>query len=203
MRALLADEKGADVRLVVRRSDGRTELEYPAHKAVLASRSAYFRALFSSEFRERSQSRLPLEDVTPEQLSMLLNFIYTDDWVVEDQDFAIDMIPIADRFSVLDLKCLCERTLICTMSVENVARVFSLADRYACNRLRSRAMLFMTDPRYFHQVMKTDSFAELDKALILETLHSHKMAPAPALPPLEPLPGTSVTAAKPGQSKSS
>jgi len=121
--------------------------------------------------------------------------------MVEDQEFALDMIPIADRFSVLDLKRLCERTLICMMSVENVARVFALADRYACNRLRSRALLFMTDTHHFHLVMKTDSFAELDKALILEILHSHKTTPAPAVMPSEPLPGNSATAAKAGQSK--
>eukprot|EP00408_Alexandrium_pacificum_P040313 CAMPEP_0171274462 /NCGR_PEP_ID=MMETSP0790-20130122/62826_1 /TAXON_ID=2925 /ORGANISM="Alexandrium catenella, Strain OF101" /LENGTH=62 /DNA_ID=CAMNT_0011743509 /DNA_START=32 /DNA_END=216 /DNA_ORIENTATION=- len=60
------------------------------------------------------------------------------------------------------------------MSVENVARIFALADRYACSRLRGRALLFMTDPNHFHMVMKTDSFAELDKVLILEILHSHK-----------------------------
>jgi len=202
MRALLADEPGADVRLVVRRSDGRGDLEYPAHKAVLACRSAYFRALFLSEFREKSQSRLPLEDITPEQLVLLLNFIYTDNWLVEDLEFAMDMIPIADRFSVLDLKRLCERTLICLMSVENVARIFALADRYACDRLRSRAMLFMTDSHNFHVVMKTESFRDLDKDLILEILGAYRQAPAPAQMPSEPLPGNSATASKAGQSKS-
>mmetsp|Transcript_102016 Transcript_102016/g.283927 ORF Transcript_102016/g.283927 Transcript_102016/m.283927 type:complete len:1060 (+) Transcript_102016:152-3331(+) len=200
MRALLADEASADVRLTVR-GDGGSELELSAHKCVLACRSAYFRALLASEFRERGQRRLPLEDITPDQLLHLLNFIYTDDWMVEDADFALDMIPIADRFSVLDLKRLCERTLICAMSVENVARIFALADRYACSRLRGRALLFMTDPGHFHMVMKTDSFAELDKALILEILHSHKTTPTPAVAPSEPLPGNSATAAKAGQSK--
>jgi len=199
MRALLADEGSADVRLTVR-GEGGSELELGAHKCVLACRSAYFRALFSSEFRERSQSRLPL-DISPDQLSMLLNFIYTDYWNVEDSDFALDMIPIADRFSVLDLKRLCERTLISTLSVENVARIFALADRYACSRLRNRALLYMTDSVHFHMVMKTDGFAELDKVLILEILHSHKTTPAPAVAPSEPLPGNSATTAKAGQSK--
>jgi len=41
----------------------------------------------------------------------------------------------------------------------------------------------------------------LDKTLILEILHSHKMMPPPAAPPLEPLPGNSATIAKAGQSK--
>mmetsp|Transcript_10926 Transcript_10926/g.38382 ORF Transcript_10926/g.38382 Transcript_10926/m.38382 type:complete len:1143 (-) Transcript_10926:44-3472(-) len=200
MRALLADESSADVRLTVRGDNG-SELELSAHKCILACRSAYFRALFSSEFRERSASRLPLEDITPDQLLLLLNFIYTDDWLVEDADFALDMIPIADRFSVLDLKRLCERTLICTMGVDNVARIFALADRYACSRLRGRALLFMTDSNNFHSVLRTEGFAELDKGLILEILHSHRITPAPAPPPLEPLPGNSATAAKAGQSK--
>lgn len=184
-----------------RHREGCGEAELGAHKCLLACRSAYFRALFSSEFRERSQHRTMLEDITPDQLHLMLNFIYTDDWMVEDQEFAFDMIPIADRFSVLDLKRLCERTLICAMSVDNVARIFALADRYACNRLRGRALLYMTDPHNFHLVIKTEGFAELDKGLMLEILQSHRATPAPAAPS-EPLPGNSATAAKAGQSKS-
>jgi len=200
MRILLTDVQTTDVRLVVGRDAG-TEREIPAHKCVLACRSAYFRALFSSEFRERGQARVPLEDITPEQLAHLLHFIYTDEWHA-DQEYAFDMIAIADRFSVLDLKRLCERTLICTMAVDNVARIFSLADRHACSRLRNRALHYMTDSQNFHAVMKTDGFAELDKTLILEILHSHKAAPAQAVPPLERLPGNSATNSKTGQSKS-
>merc|ERR1719453_932863 len=112
------------------------------------------------------------------------------------------MIPIADRFSVLDLKRVCERALISSISVHCVAHIFSLADRYSCTRLRGRALLFMTDPRNFTLVMKTDGFAELDKLLILEILHSHKTAPAPVVHnPSEPLPGKSATTLQ-GHSKS-
>ncbi|CAE8712428.1 unnamed protein product, partial [Polarella glacialis] len=195
MRRLLADKESCDVSLAV------GEEEIRAHKVVLASRSAYFRALLSSEFRERSQEQLVLEDITMDQLNLLINFIYADEWAVEDVEFALDMVPIADRFSVLDLKRLCERTLICATSVENVARSFALADRYACGRLRGRALLYMTDSANFHLVMKTKAFAELDKGLILEILHSHRTAPAPAPLPSEPLPGNSATMSKAGQSK--
>lgn len=197
MRRMLADKESCDVLLAA----GTDASEVAAHKCVLASRSSYFRALFSSEFRERSEGRVLLEDISFEQLTYLLHFIYADDWLVEDPEFAFEMIPIADRFSVLDLKRLCERTLICSMSVANVARIFSMADRYSCTRLRSRALFFMTDTANFHSVMKTSTFAELDKALILEILHSHKAAPVPAPPPSEPLPGNSATLSKAGQSK--
>jgi len=198
MRQMLSDKDSCDVFLA---AGTEASEEVAAHKCVLASRSSYFRALFSSEFRERIEGRVILEDITFEQLTYLLNFIYADDWLVEDADFAFEMVPIADRFSVLDLKRLCERTLICAMSVENVARIFSLADKYSCTRLRSRALVFMTDSANFHLVMKTATFAELDKGLILEILHSHKTAPSPAPPPSEPLPGNSATLSKAGQSK--
>jgi len=201
MRALLADPKSSDVQLIVRRESGQ-ELEFGAHKAVLSCRSAYFRALFSGQFRERSQCAVFLQDVQPDQLHLLLNFMYTDDWPFEEPDFALDMLPIADRFSVLQLKRLCERTLIMHMSVANAPRVFALGDRYSCTRLRGRALIFMTDPRNFHLVMKTEGFAELDKVLILEILHSHKSAPAPCGPPSEPLPGNSATLGKGGQTQS-
>jgi len=200
MARLLFHEESSDVRLVVRSPSG-VDVEQAAHKCILACRSAYFRALLSSDFREKSSSRLTLEDITPEQLVHLLKFMYTDEWMVEDADYALSMLPVADCFSVLDLKQLCERTLICTMCVDNVARIFSLADKYSCARLRGRALIFMTDMHNFHAVMKTEGFADLEKALILDILRSHKITPPPAPLPSEPLPGNSATAAKAGQSK--
>lgn len=47
------------------------------HRVVLASCSPYFRAMFTSCFRERSASEVTLRDVCPQVLGRLIDFAYT------------------------------------------------------------------------------------------------------------------------------
>lgn len=202
-RVLANDRASADIMLVANPLNSSEEVTFYAHRAILACRSAYFRALFSSEFRERGQAAIHVQGMTADQLRALLCFVYMDELPAEDVDFAMEMVPLADCYSVLELKRLCERTLIGNLNIDTAASVFALADRYSCTRLRRHSLLFMTDPRHFHYVMKTDGFAELDKGLILEILHSHKAASAPPpAPPAEPLPGSAATGHKGGQTSS-
>ena len=140
----------------------RVQASIPALRQVLAARSAYFKALWSSEFREATAGEVVLEDlrapagkggypggrkvacgfgryvimilglhsyvdtsvaipsgadipevppthfpaalprgVGEEQLHALLRFCYADEWVAE-VDFAMDMLPVADRCHGLD-----------------------------------------------------------------------------------------------------
>ena len=50
--------------------------EFPAHKAVLASCSPYFYAMFTS-FEESHQNRIVLQNIDPIALGLLLDFLYT------------------------------------------------------------------------------------------------------------------------------
>lgn len=47
------------------------------HKVVLASCSPYFRAMFTSSFRERSAPEVTLRDVCPQVFGRLIDFAYT------------------------------------------------------------------------------------------------------------------------------
>ena len=51
--------------------------DFPAHKAVLAATSGYFRAMFTSGFKERSQSEIEIKDRNPNAFEILLEFAYT------------------------------------------------------------------------------------------------------------------------------
>ena len=50
---------------------------FPAHKAVLAATSGYFRAMFTSGFKERNQSEIEIEFRNPNAFEILLEFAYT------------------------------------------------------------------------------------------------------------------------------
>lgn len=118
----------------------------------------------------------------------MLRFFYVDEWV-EEVDFALDMLPIADQYSALELKRLLERYLVNSLqpaNLEIVAQIFAVADRYSCPRLRGRCVAFMAAEENFNVVVKTRTFADLEKRLILEVLQQAHKAPQP---PIENFPG--------------
>jgi hypothetical protein len=190
---LLESQVYSDVALVIRDHDAATDVQIKrrAHKIVLAARSDYFKALFSSEFMESSAEEVTLEDIREDQLDALLRFIYADEWA-EEVGYALDMLPIADRYATIELKRLLERFLVKALQPANLeiaAQVFALADRYSCPRLRGRCVAFMGEEENFNIIVKTQAFAELDKRLILEVLQqAHK----PQQQQMENFPGHSI-----------
>lgn len=53
-------------------------LQVHAHKAILASRSEYFRSMFSSGMSESRQKEIELKDVRCSVFQALIEYIYTD-----------------------------------------------------------------------------------------------------------------------------
>jgi hypothetical protein len=190
---LLGSQVYSDVALVILDHDAASDVQMKrrAHKIMLAARSDYFKALFSSEFMESSADEVTLEDVREDQIDALLRFIYADEWA-EEVGYALDMLPIADRYAIIELKRLLERFLVNALqptTLEIAARVFALADRHSCPRLRGRCVAFMGEEENFNVVVKTQAFSDLDKGLILEVLQqAHK----PQQQQIENFPGHSI-----------
>ena len=64
----------SDVRLIAKNQPG---IEFKAHKAILASRSPVFAAMFTSQFKEKDSDRVEIADVTADVLKQMLQFIYS------------------------------------------------------------------------------------------------------------------------------
>ena len=64
-------------------------VEFPAHKVVLASCSAYFYAMFTGELSESKQMNITMKDVDPAALEMLLEFAYTAEIQVTEENVQV------------------------------------------------------------------------------------------------------------------
>ena len=68
--------------------------EVKAHKAVLAACSSYFYAMFTG-FDEKNKSRVILRDIDPEALKILVNYVYTSEVEVSEENVQ-NLLPAAN-----------------------------------------------------------------------------------------------------------
>lgn len=64
-------------------------LEIPAHKAVLAACSPYFYAMFTSDLAEARADRIVLQEVDGKALSLLIDFVYSGEIQVTEDNVQV------------------------------------------------------------------------------------------------------------------
>lgn len=74
------------------------EQQIRAHKAVLSACSAYFYAMFTCELAESNSGRVTLQDVDGNALAQLIEFVYTSEIQVTEENVQVD-------HSLLTLHC--------------------------------------------------------------------------------------------------
>lgn len=160
MSSLLDAGENADVTFKVE------DEEMPAHKIMLSTRSAVFRALLNAPMREGAEGVVTLEDVRAPVFRALLHFIYTDALPEELEGSSLGvamaqhLLVAADRFALARLRRICERRLCETVEVESVATTLALAEQNHAEELKRVCLEFvsknlsvvMTSEGYQHMV---------------------------------------------------
>lgn len=90
MEKLLHDGKFSDVTIKVK---GK---QFQAHKAILASRSKVFEAMFKVDCIEKKENMTKIDDVEPEVFQEVLNYIYFGQVNVSPLT-AADIFEISDK----------------------------------------------------------------------------------------------------------
>ncbi|XP_071033405.1 TD and POZ domain-containing protein 3-like [Parasteatoda tepidariorum] len=139
MRALLLDEKHADVKL---RTNNHV---ISAHRSLLRARSPVFYAMFDQEMIETKTGIIDMPDVDLEILNKFLEFLYTGTIEEFDYDNALKLLIVADKYQVSSLCDLCSIFLVSELTVENVCEVMCVADMTNNESLKTSAMEYLTN----------------------------------------------------------
>ena len=143
------------------------------HRVILASRSLYFEALFSHDFKENEQRVVNFssqdDGVPMDSFMLMLRHIYTSESAgrIEPRHL-YDLLSLADRFSVNAIKRKCEHILAQCISIDNVCNIFKYANTFNCERLKETCLLF-TEENY-QDVISSAGFEDLDKDEILKII---------------------------------
>lgn len=133
---LFGDLEFSDVKFVV------GEREFLGHKAILAVRSAVFRAMFKSEMIESKQNQVTITDVEPEVFAELLRYIYTDS-VQGLNEMALDLLRAADKYDLAKLKAMCEKAACANISEKTAVQMLITADLYRADQLKRATVGFI------------------------------------------------------------
>jgi len=120
-----------------------------AHRAILAARCAYFRAMFGSGMREAAGAQaepveLAADVVTPAAFVALLQHLYTGAAPADlPPQTALEGLGAASYFAVEGLRVQCEAALLPVVDAHNVTALLLAAQRHGAPALKAHCMDFV------------------------------------------------------------
>ena len=162
--------KFCDLTLAVKQAQGEVgadpnqNVEFYAHKAVLAIRSPVFARMFSCNMKEAATNTIPMDDIEPEVLKELLVYIYTG-YCPNIKMYAASLLYHAEKYELSRLKALCEQRLSYDLQVDNAAQTLILANTYNATQLKRNALLFIEE--HGDEVELTEDWEDVTKSIDL------------------------------------
>ncbi|XP_043921981.1 kelch-like protein 40 [Protopterus annectens] len=166
LKDLLDNNKFVDCVLKIK------DKEFPCHRLVLAACSPYFRAIFLSDLDEAEKKEISMEDVDPDVMGMILNYIYTSEIEISDQNVQ-DIFAVANMFQIPSIFTVCVSFLQKRLSLSNCLAVFRLGLMLDCPRLAVAARDFICDR--FSLISKDDEFFQLSPTELVAIIASDSL----------------------------
>ena len=135
--------------------------ELHAHKAVLATRSPIFSAMFKADANKEFPNKIEITDISYEAFEQMLKYMYTGD-VDEIEAVAEELLAASDKYQLNYLKAVCEENMFNRFTIDNVAEYLVLADVHSASQLKQLAIDYINENAV--DVVKTESWQNLLKS---------------------------------------
>ena len=134
--------------------------------------------MFTSGYRESTDATITIGDVRHEVFTCVLSFLYTGKPREIDPEMAVEVMGVANLYSIEPLKRLCADLITRSVCVQNVATVLQAADTYQVMHLRQHCINFMVE--HFAEVRAprpAPSHSERSRAVLSGAATSRCAAP--------------------------
>lgn len=132
----------------------------PCHQLILAACSPYFRELyFSEDGKEVGQKDVVLENLDPNVMEAIVNYMYSAEIDINDNNVQ-DIMTVANRFQIPSVFTVCVNYLQKKLTKKNCLAIYRLGLMLNCHRLAIAARDYIADR--FETVAKDEDFLEFD-----------------------------------------
>ncbi|KAJ8034064.1 Kelch-like protein 24 [Holothuria leucospilota] len=143
---------------------------FPCHRNVLAASSRYFRAMFTSDHRERTSDEVELTGIKASCFQLILNYVYTGEVRISLNNVQ-DLLIGADFLNYTTLSAGCIAFLKTAISIENCLDLITFSTRHTvCSSLLGAAMRYFDVN--FESVCKHCSFLDIEANILVSLLSS-------------------------------
>jgi len=126
----------------------------------MAAKSDYFRAVMSSQLKEAKENRVIIEDVDPEIMKTVIEFCYTNQLSLNDDNFH-QVLSAAFRFCIESLKEVCIKFIEQRITASNCIGLIHSFQQYSLKHLLSKAIGFCLEN--FNLVCETPNFFDIEE----------------------------------------
>ncbi|GBN88592.1 Speckle-type POZ protein [Araneus ventricosus] len=166
MKALYVNQSLTDVELKTKTKS------FPAHKIVLCARSPVFKAMMSSDVKERSSNCIQVDDLGDDVVEKLLFFLYSDTIENLQWEIASQLYYAADKYQVEKLKEVCSSFLVENLTPTKAGELLLLADTHSDSGLKEVVEIFILE--HEEEVFGSDEWEMLSGThplLAVKTMH--------------------------------
>ncbi|XP_055546545.1 uncharacterized protein LOC129730922 [Wyeomyia smithii] len=132
---------------------------FKAHRVIVAARCDWFKKALLSGMQETINRKIVIHDTSPVIFRRLLLYLYgapVDKSVGVDQ--ICELMLLADRYSVDNLKDICENTLIASIDGESIIYLLGISDRFNASTLKTSCLSYVSQ---HSELTMLDIFKEL------------------------------------------
>ncbi|GBL99079.1 TD and POZ domain-containing protein 4 [Araneus ventricosus] len=143
---------------------------FPVHSSILIARSPVFRAMFSTDMKEKMKGCVDVSDFNDETIHQLLLYLYTDRLEELKWEDIFQLYKAADKYAIISLKDQCSLFLKGNLNMENACRTLILSDLHQDEDLKVTAQVFIL--KKANEIFKSEEWkllANCNSKLALET----------------------------------
>ena len=172
LRSLRLDDQLCDLTLVA------DNLEVKVHRAVVAASSDYFRALLTTDMKEKGQETIALKGVPGKGLKSVVNFIYTGKLHC-CLDNISEVLVAATHLQQSEAIQLCNGYLAGLTNSRNCVDMYNLSETFGLSTVQQRALALIFNN--FEEISNGQEFFKFHQKFLGKVLCSDKLRVASEL----------------------